>query len=130
MIKFLTNENVNNMTNYKITDNPFSKCLIYLENNEIIGFLDYSVIYEKIEINYIFVKEEYRNCHIATNLLNYMINDNLDKENITLEVNVNNIKAYNLYLKFGFKKVAIRKNYYQNQDAYLMERRIKWRYLL
>ena len=50
MIKERINEEIN-LNNYKITENPFSKCLIYLENDNIIGFLDYSIIYEKIEIN-------------------------------------------------------------------------------
>ncbi len=122
MIKERTIENIN-LNDYKLTNNPFSKCLIYLENNTIIAFIDYSIIYEKIEINYIFVKEEYRRKNIASKLLSYLIKNNLDKENITLEVNINNIKAINLYKKFNFKEVAIRKNYYGNSDGILMERK-------
>lgn len=127
MIREIKNDEiefVNNMTNYKLTDNPFSKCFVYLKDKEIIAFLDYSVIYEKIEINYIFVNDMYRRCHIGSDLLEYLINNNKTLENITLEVDTENIKAINLYNKFDFKKVAIRKNYYGTNDAYLMERRI------
>lgn len=123
MIKERTIENIN-LNNYKLTNNPFSKCLIYLEDNIIIAFIDYSIIYEKIEINYIFVKEEYRRKKIASKLLSYLIENNLNKENITLEVNINNINAINLYKKFNFNEIAIRKNYYGNSDGILMERKI------
>ena len=42
--------------------------------------------------------------------------------NINLEVRISNQKAIKLYEKCGFKIVAIRKNYYQDnhEDAYLM----------
>ena len=37
-------------------------------------------------------------------------------KDITLEVNVNNIPAINLYKKYNFKEVGIRKKYYNNTD--------------
>lgn len=115
-------ELLNNLSDYKITKNAFNKVLGYVLNNEIIGYLDYSVMYDKIEINYIFVLESYRRKNIANQLLNYVIN-NYDFENITLEVNINNIGAINLYKKNGFNIIGIRPNYYNGIDAYLMERR-------
>lgn len=127
MIRIVNDEEistVNNMTNYKLINNPFSKCLVYLKDNEIIAFLDYSIIYEKVEINYIFVNNMYRKCHIGSELLEYVISENSTLENITLEVDVENYPAINLYKKHDFKEVAIRKNYYNNHDAYLMERRL------
>ena len=46
--------------NIKIDEQDcFQKFLIYKKNNEIIGFVDFSYIYDRIEINYIFVKEDY-----------------------------------------------------------------------
>lgn len=114
--------NLNKFTDYNITLNAFSHILIYEENNEIVAFLDYSKMYEKLEINYIFVKNDYRRKNIAYKLIDYMIKNN-DFENITLEVNVNNIGAIKLYEKHNFKIVSIRKKYYNGIDAYLMERR-------
>ena len=61
--------------------------------------------------------------NIAYRLLSYIIN-NYDYENITLEVNINNIKAINLYKKLDFKIIATRPNYYNGVDGYLMERRV------
>lgn len=43
--------------------------------------------------------------------------------NITLEVRVSNEIARNLYKKFGFREVALRKFYYGDEDAILMENR-------
>ena len=40
---------------------------------------------------------------------------------ITLEVRPSNKKAQELYRKLGFNKVAIRRNYYKdNEDAFLL----------
>ena len=40
---------------------------------------------------------------------------------ITLEVNTKNIPAINLYKKYNFKEVGLRKNYYKNcEDALIM----------
>ncbi len=113
---------LNTLSDYKITKNAFNKVIGYIIDNEIVGYLDYSVMYDKIEINYIFVVEKYRRKNIANQLLNYII-DNYEFDNITLEVNVNNISAINLYKKNKFNIIGIRPNYYNGVDAYLMERR-------
>ena len=121
MIKEIKDINhINNLSNYKVTLNPFNKVIGYYINDTLVGFLDYSVMYEKIEINYIFIINEYRRKGIASNLIKYVI-DNYDFENITLEVNVNNTNAINLYKKLGFKIINIRKCYYDGVDGYLME---------
>lgn len=121
MIKEISDINyLNSLSDYKITINSFNKVIGYYLENKLVGYLDYSVIYEKIEINYIFVINEYRRKYIAYNLIKYVI-DNYKFENITLEVNVNNIGAINLYKKLGFKIINIRKNYYDGIDGYLME---------
>ena len=115
-------EYLNTLSDYNITLNNFNKILAYIEENNVLGFIDYSKMYENMEINYIFVKEEYRKKGIASKLLKYIINNN-DFLNITLEVNINNKNAIKLYEKFDFKTVSIRKGYYNGIDAYLMERR-------
>ena len=55
-------------------------------------------------------------------LINIGKNHNID--NITLEVNINNINAIKLYEKYNFEKVAVRKGYYDGVDGYLMERKM------
>ena len=65
------------------------------------------------------VKKEYRNNGYSSLLFYKIINKN-NYKNITLEVSKNNNVAINLYIKLGFKIVAIRKNYYKDSDAFLM----------
>ena len=110
-----------------LTNNFFSKYFIYEENNNIIGFINYSDLYDRFELNYIYVKEEFRNKKIASKLMTYFINNGTNKniDNITLEVSVDNKIAICLYEKYNFKQVAIRKNYYDGVDGILMERMMK-----
>lgn len=107
-------------------DNPFSKQVEYLDNNCVIGELKYSIIYERMEIDNIFVKEEYRGQGIGTKLMSYLVSEAIHNKvvNVTLEVRVSNIVAINLYKKFGFHEVAIRKYYYGDEDAILMEKQV------
>ena len=126
MIKEITSSSLElkkflNENKISIIDNDnFYKFIVYLEDTKIIGFLSYSVIYERAEINYIFVFEDYRGKKVASKMLNYMISSCKICDNITLEVRKSNSIAISLYKKFGFKEVAIRENYYNNEDGILM----------
>lgn len=100
--------------------NPFGHYLLELENDKIIGYLYYSDIYDRAEINQIEVEVSHRNCGKATKLLQKMLE--FVEKSITLEVKKDNIPAINLYKKFGFQEKAIRQGYYQGVDGILMER--------
>lgn len=104
----------------EIDQNPFGKVLVYKENEEIIAYLYYSEIYERIEINNIEVKAEFRNKGIGTKLLK-RLTETVEKS-ISLEVRENNYSAISLYKKFNFNEKAIRKGYYQGIDGILMVR--------
>lgn len=106
--------------------NAFTKYFIYMEKSNIIGVVNYYDLYERFELSYIEVLEEYRNNRIGSKLLEKLIEIGLEKgiDNITLEVNVNNEYAIKLYKKYGFEVVAMRKNYYDGVDGYLMERKM------
>lgn len=105
----------------EIENNPYAKILIYEENNRIIGYLYYSEIYERIEINQIEIEVSNRNCGKGDKLLK-KLTDSVDKS-ITLEVRVDNIPAIKLYKRNGFEEKAIRKGYYNGIDGILMERK-------
>ena len=107
------------------TNNPFSHYLLYVENNKIVGYLNYYLMYDKLEIANFNVLEEYQNRHIGCCLLNHLIEKYTNiVDNITLEVKIDNAKAIHLYEKMGFKKVATRENYYNGIDGILMERKM------
>ena len=106
---------------YKLSEkefstDPFLKILTFEDDNLIKGFLLYSEIYDRIEINQIEVLTKYQQKHIASSLMEYLINIARGKQlsNITLEVKENNYKAINLYHKYNFVEVAKRKGYYIN----------------
>ena len=101
---------------------PFSHLYVYEVDKQIAGFVNYSIIYDRAEINYIYVNEKYRGRHIASELMEFLIVDVIDNGciNITLEVAQNNKAGIELYKKFGFEEKAIRKNYYKDCDGILM----------
>lgn len=106
--------------------NPFQRRIEYFLDNESIAYLEYSIIYDRMEIDNFNVMEEYRKKGIGTKLLANLISlaIELRVDNITLEVRVSNEIARNLYKKFGFHEVAIRKYYYGDEDGILMEKNI------
>lgn len=130
MIKEINKENIDLINNSflnkeevlnELDNNPFAKYLVLIEDNNIIGYIYYSDIYERAEINQIEILEIHRNCGKASLLLEKMIN-NVNKD-ITLEVKKDNYPAIALYKKYNFIEKAIRKGYYQGIDGILMERK-------
>ena len=107
----------------ELENNPFGKVLLLKEDNEIIGYLYYSDIYERVEINQFEINSIHRNCGKGDQLLKYLINT--VKKDITLEVKEDNTPAIHIYEKNGFEKKAIRKGYYNGIDGILMERKYK-----
>ena len=101
-------------------ENTFSTTIGCYED-DIIAFLTYSFMYDRAEIDYIYVDLKYRNNGIAQALFNEMIN-NIGNVSISLEVNINNKAAIEFYKKNGFKIVSKREKYYQGVDGYLMVR--------
>lgn len=107
-------------------NNVFTRYFIYLEKNNIIGFINYYDLYDRYEIANIYVKEENRNQKIGSKLLEKVVKlgEQQQIKNITLEVKKDNVYAIKLYEKNKFKKVAIRKAYYDGTDGILMERKM------
>ncbi len=104
--------------------NPYLKYCFYVGNNKILGYITYLDIYDRFEISNIYVLREFRGNGIASKMLQFVIDEGLNKKinNITLEVNSKNTSAIALYHKYGFKKVAIRSGYYSGTDGILMEK--------
>lgn len=122
----LLNDNFTSVNHLNdMLEDGFSKVLVYENDEKIIGFITATDLGETCDILSLVVDPEYRNRLVASNLLDYLISE-LDEELklITLEVDSNNIPAFNLYEKFGFEVVNVRKNYYPDgDDAYLMARK-------
>ena len=134
MISKLTKEEVQEVIQLGTMLNPnFSKLFhienlnsnetiyIYKENNINKGFIHIQNGLDIIDLLNIIVKPEYQNQGIGSVLLKYIIDNKQDKK-IMLEVRSKNINAIKLYQKYYFKIINIRKNYYKDDDAIIMER--------
>ena len=104
--------------------NPFTKIYAFMDRGNVIGIIHINDIYDRYEINNIYVLKEHRNKKIASQLMDKTIFEakKNHKINITLEVKQDNIAAINLYKKYGFVEKAIRKGYYKGIDGILMEK--------
>lgn len=100
----------------------YSKYLVYCDNEDTIGFLNYDLMYDRAEIVYIYIDEKKRRKHIASYLLDYLFEECSKNNctNITLEVKQSNIGAIKFYESKDFKSVSKRKNYYEKEDGILM----------
>ena len=113
---------------YELSFSPVSKCFVYEESDEIVGFIIADIFEDRAEIIDVAVEVMHRNKKIGDKLIKHIID--LSKEigcdSITLEVKVTNKPALKLYKNNNFEIVSIRKKYYSNGtvDAYLMSRKL------
>ncbi len=99
-------------------NNENSFYIVAKYNDEIIGFAGIWKSIDDIHITNIVVKKDFRKNGIGTLLLQKLISltNQFHYKELTLEVNSSNIPAIKLYSNFGFKKLGIRKKYYNNTD--------------
>ena len=100
--------------------------IVAKKQNEIIGFAGIKIIIDEADIMNIVVKKSYRNNGIGSLLLeNLILTSNKKNLNfINLEVDCKNTIAINLYKKFVFEEISLRKNYYKNNDAIIMKKKL------
>ena len=114
---------------YELEENPCTYYLI-MENAENKAFLGHYGLWidtPLAQLLMIYVVPELQKNGLGTILMNYIIEFLKEHQvtTLTLEVRHSNLTAIHFYQKFGFKKVAIRKQYYDNgEDADLMLKNI------
>ncbi|MFR8104437.1 MAG: ribosomal protein S18-alanine N-acetyltransferase [Clostridia bacterium] len=98
--------------------NPNSRYLVAIKQDEIVGFAGIWISVDDVHITNIVTKKAYRNQKIASSLLQELITlaKETHKSSLTLEVNEHNIAAIQLYKKYGFQTLGIRKKYYHGTD--------------
>lgn len=118
------------MLYYETQVNPNSEffCIVDSED-QIMGYVGLWIVKDTLDITNVSVSNEYKRQGVGTALLDLVYNRALeiDAKLISLEVNVNNEKAINMYKKNGYKEVRRIKNYYSKlkEDAYLMQKEVK-----
>jgi ribosomal-protein-alanine N-acetyltransferase len=89
-----------------------------------VGYVGYWLMAGEAHISTIAVRPELRGRSYGELLLAYALEDAANRRAhvATLEVRVSNTPAQQLYFKYGFDKVGMRKQYYSdnNEDAFIM----------
>ena len=121
----LVDSNFRNVYNLnEVLNDDITKVYAYIKDDLIVGFIMATDLGETCDILCLVVDPLYRRQLIGSNLINYLIGDlSPELKLITLEVRSKNKAAINLYEKFGFVVVHVRKNYYKDDDALLMARK-------
>ena len=111
---------------YNILEQEFNNenttYIVAKDDNLVVGFAGILVIMDEANIMNIVTKKDKRKLGIGSLLLEKLIEISKLKKlaSITLEVNEKNIPAINLYKKYNFQQVGIRKKYYDNTDAAIL----------
>ena len=130
-IKDILSLEFDNFWNYNILKDELesknSKYIVVKDiesNNEIVGFAGIKIFIDEADIMNIVVKKSYRNKGIGSLLLEnlLLLCNKSNLKSLSLEVNEKNIPAINLYKKFGFKNIGIRKNYYKDENGIIMKK--------
>jgi len=112
---------------YELKDNSFSKTIILVLNEIIVGYINYWIIFEQATINKVCVDTNYLRKGYGDVLVKEALKF-IDKNNCistSLEVRVSNYPAINLYQKNLFKTVLRKEQYYSDgEDCYYMLRSI------
>ena len=103
--------------------NPFSKCFVAKEKNNVLGYLLGRVILDEGEILRLAVRPAFQKRGIGSKLLASFLEElkNLKIKRVFLEVSEENKRALRLYQKFNFNFLYFRKNYYEKNKALVME---------
>lgn len=98
--------------------------IVAKSGDRIVGFAGMWLVMDEAHITTIGVDPDFRGQKIGERMLINLLDEAIHRgaRRATLEVRKSNIVAQNLYHKYGFYTVGIRKGYYtnNNEDAYVM----------
>jgi [ribosomal protein S18]-alanine N-acetyltransferase len=97
---------------------------VAVEKKRIVGYLGIMFVLEELHVNTIGTLPQEEGRGIATSLLDEAWVDARERgiKRATLEVAVSNKRAIDLYYRYGFRPVGVRKNYYEksHEDALIL----------
>ncbi|GAA3645086.1 ribosomal protein S18-alanine N-acetyltransferase [Asaccharospora irregularis] len=113
----------------KELSNDVARYIVAKLGGKIVGYVGIWLIVDEGHITNVAVHKDYRGQKIGDKLIKSLVE--LCRKNsilaMTLEVRSSNTIAQNLYKKYGFKMVGVRKEYYSDnkEDAIIMWNQIK-----
>ena len=112
-----------NQFKYELEENEFSHMYVLENEGVIIGYYGFWIMFDEVDITKVSIRKEFQGMKLSNILMEDCFNrvNSLECIKINLEVRVDNVKAINLYKKYGFKEICVRKDYYgKNEDALMM----------
>jgi ribosomal protein S18 acetylase RimI-like enzyme len=102
------------------------RCLVATKDDEIIAFLVWGTLRNKIHIQDIFVKEDYRKHGMATKLMQHAmtIAKKQGFKEIMSDCDVSNTSAKEFHLRCGFKECGLIKKNRDGEDSYVFSMKI------
>lgn len=104
-------------------NNPLAYYWVVAQEENIIGFIGLHDLNPEGYITNFGIKKEYQGQKLGQYLLSFLIEKccQWHLKAVSLEVNENNLRAINLYKKFGFKVEGFIKEYYRNSETGKLE---------
>ena len=99
-------------------NNMLAHFIVAKDDEKVVGFAMCWFIMDECHIGNIAVTPPYRKQGVASLLLDELLSKCKEHGTtyILLEVRASNVPAQNLYKKYGFEEVVVRKKYYKNPD--------------
>lgn len=95
------------------------------QEGQVVGYCGYYGTLDEGEITNVAVKEAFRCCGIGCEMVKHLLEKAKMRGigRMVLEVRLSNESAIHVYEKLGFKRLGIRKNFYEmpTEDALIME---------
>lgn len=110
---------------YELEENEFSYLFVLEHEETIVGYYGFWILFEDCDITKVSIRREFQGMKLSNVLMEDCFNrvKSLGCNKINLEVRVDNIKAINLYKKYGFKEICVRKDYYgKGEDALVLSK--------
>ncbi|HEV3187885.1 MAG TPA: ribosomal protein S18-alanine N-acetyltransferase [Acidimicrobiales bacterium] len=108
----------------EITNFATRRYTVAVEEKKIVGYLGVMYVMDELHVNTIGTLPGNEGRGIATALMNeaWGVAKERGVQRATLEVAVSNTRAQELYFRFGFSPVGVRKNYYERtkEDALIL----------
>ena len=108
----------------EITNLATRRYTVAVEDRKIVGYLGVMYVMDELHVNTLGTLPGHEGQGVATSLLTeaWGVAKERGIQRATLEVAVSNTRAQELYFRFGFSPVGVRKNYYERtkEDALIL----------
>jgi ribosomal-protein-alanine N-acetyltransferase len=108
----------------EITNTETRRYTVAVADKKIVGYLGVMFVLDELHVNTIGTRAGFEGRGIASALMDEAWRDAVNRGvgRATLEVATSNTRAQQLYYRYGFKPVGVRKNYYERtkEDALVL----------